>query len=990
MQQTFDFLSDGSELGALMRTQDWMSTPLGSPLDWPDVLKTSLRLVLTSNHPMFIWWGADLTQFYNDAYRQTMGPERHPSALGQSGRECWAEIWDIIGPQIESIMAGGKATWHEDQCVPVTRHGRREDVWWTYGYSPIQDGAGVRGVLVVCNDVTLEHQSREKLRGLNQQLVEEVQRREEAERHLAFQLALSDRLRGLSNAKDIAMTAFAMLGPHLSVSRINYVEINTSNDTFCISHEWKQDDLSSLTGFEGALGDLGPEILTSLRRKDIVRVNDIVADFRTASHIEAYAAIDARAVLIVPLIKDGNFVASMSLQRSVPYDWPSSQITLVEDISRRIWNAIEHARAETERSKAAEALVLERGAEAERLRSLFQQAPGFMAIVQGPKHVFEFCNSAYLRLVGQRHLLGESVRDALPEVEGQGFFELLDQVFATATPFSAIDVPLSIQRQPGAASTQTYVDFVYQPIINIDGTVTGIFVEGSDSTERKLSKLALEASEERLKEGMAAARMVIWDWNLVTDQVIFSENAPMVLGGDWTTGVGAFQPMHGEDLPRLQTAIEAAIATGSSYEEVVRATRPDNSKPMWLQVHGKVLCDENGKAIAVRGVSIDVTERKQAEEALRDADQRKDEFLAMLAHELRNPLAPIGSAAQILSIAGHDEQRVRRTSEIIRRQVDHMTSLINDMLDVSRVTSGLITLDKHKLDVKQIVAESVEQVWPSIERRRHRFSLLSCPDFTTVVGDRKRLVQVIANLLQNAAKYTPDAGIISLEVKRCNAEILITVSDNGIGMDADLLPHVFELFTQGKRSSDRSQGGLGLGLALVKSLVLLHGGRVTAASGGKGKGASFTVAVPRFSGSPEDLSSPDWKMETAPDVTSLRVMVVDDNVDAALAMAMVLEAAGHDAMIEHTPEAALERAHNETPDVVLLDIGLPGMDGNEVARRLRLITNTANATLIAVTGYGQDQDRQISILAGFDHYFVKPANLEKLVSLLASIKPTSR
>jgi PAS domain-containing protein len=183
MEPTFDFLSNGGELGKLMRACNWEATPLGAPQRWPEILKTTLRLVLTSNHPMFIWWGHDLIQFYNDAYRKTMGPERHPSALGQPGRECWGEIWDIIGPQIESVMAGGGATWHEDQLVPVTRHGQREEVWWTYGYSPIEDSSGVRGVLVVCNDVTNEHLHREELKKLNQQLLEEIQLRERKEQH---------------------------------------------------------------------------------------------------------------------------------------------------------------------------------------------------------------------------------------------------------------------------------------------------------------------------------------------------------------------------------------------------------------------------------------------------------------------------------------------------------------------------------------------------------------------------------------------------------------------------------------------------------------------------------------------------------------------------------------------------------------------------------------------------------------------------------------
>jgi signal transduction histidine kinase/ActR/RegA family two-component response regulator len=985
MQPSFDFLSDGGEMGALMRKRDWAAT-LGPPALWPQTLKTSLRLVLTSNHPMFIWWGPELIQFYNDAYRQTMGPERHPGALGQRGRECWAEIWHIVGPQIESVMAGGKATWHEDQLVPVTRHGQREDVWWTYGYSPIQDAEGVRGVLVVCNDVTAQHQSWEKQLRLNRQLVDEIQRREKVEQHLAFQLKLSDELRGLSGPSEIAGVAFDLVGRYLSVSRINYVDIDELAGTFHISHEWKQDELPSVHGQVAALRKLGLEIVATLRGGNIVRVNDTVADARTASHVAAYGAMGARAILIVPLIKDGRLVAAISLQQSSPYGWTAGQVTLLEDMGQRIWNAIEQARAEAQQSLAAQSLAAQNRAESQRLRSMFQQAPGFMVIFQGPDHVFEFCNAAYLRLVGDRDLVGRSVRDALPEIEGQGFFELLDEVFATGQPFSANDVPLLVQRQAAGPPVRAYVDFVYQPIVDSEGTITGIFVEGFDATERRDAKLALETSQLRLKEGMDAARMVIWDWDIAADKIKFSDNAPMVLGSTWTDANAAWASIYRHDLQLHLGTRDKAIAARTAYKQIVRFARPDDGEVMWLQIYGNAMCGENGHPFAVRGVAIDVTERQRAEEALREADRRKDEFLAMLAHELRNPLAPIGSAAQVLSISGHDEKRVRQSSQIIARQVDHMTSLINDMLDVSRVTSGLVNLDKQSLDIKQIVAESIEQTRPLIERRRHRLMVDACAEPVFVLGDGKRLVQIVTNLLQNAAKYTPEGGSIAIQVEQRGDEVVISVSDNGIGIDEQLLPHVFELFTQGKRSSDRSQGGLGLGLALVGSLVSLHGGRVVASSEGSGKGAIFTVAIPRLTGVLEPSSEGEGTSRfSQPAGRSLQVLVVDDNVDAASSMAMFLEAAGHVPLVEHDSIVALESARQQKPEVILLDIGLSGIDGNELARQLRSMPQTAGATLIAVTGYGQDHDRQRSIAAGFDYFFVKPVNSQKLMELLADI-----
>jgi signal transduction histidine kinase/ActR/RegA family two-component response regulator len=448
-----------------------------------------------------------------------------------------------------------------------------------------------------------------------------------------------------------------------------------------------------------------------------------------------------------------------------------------------------------------------------------------------------------------------------------------------------------------------------------------------------------------------------------------------------------WKAIHPEDLPQMQKARDAAIAKCGDYECVIRLIHPSNGGIQWLQVFGKVLCGDDGIARAIRGVYIDVSARKQAEEALKGADRRKDEFLAMLAHELRNPLAPISSAAQLLKAVPNDVNRVVRTSEIIARQVEHMTSLINDLLDVSRVTTGVVTLDMQLLDVRQIIAESIEQVTPVIEARQHHltFQELSAP--MLVLGDRTRLVQVITNLLQNAAKYTPFEGSISLVVEPFNNEIAISVRDNGVGIDTALLPHIFELFTQAKRTSDRSQGGLGLGLALVKSLVTHHDGRVTALSEGTGKGSVFTVYLPAFDTAADDAlargKGESYSIQAAP----LRLLVVDDNVDAANVLAMFLEAAGYQVTVEYNPMVALEQVKTARYDVFLLDIGLPGIDGNELARRLRLIPQAAHATMIAVTGYGKQYDKDTSIAAGFDYYFVKPASPAELTKLLATLKP---
>jgi signal transduction histidine kinase/CheY-like chemotaxis protein len=380
------------------------------------------------------------------------------------------------------------------------------------------------------------------------------------------------------------------------------------------------------------------------------------------------------------------------------------------------------------------------------------------------------------------------------------------------------------------------------------------------------------------------------------------------------------------------------------------------------------------RARAVAALRSEHEHSKRAQTALRDADKRKDEFLAMLAHELRNPLAPIGTAAELLRHFQFDEATVKRTSEVISRQVKHMTGLIDDLLDVSRVTRGMVTLQKETLDLRDVLGYAAEQARPLMEARRHRFAVQLPEEAIHVLGDKKRLVQVIANLLNNAAKYTPEDGFVELRLSLRGDSATVTVRDNGVGMMPELLARAFELFAQDERTLDRSQGGMGLGLALVQRLAEAH----------HGKGSTFILRLPVAQ--PQPPSSPDATgAAAAPATRSLRLLVVDDNVDAAETLGMLMAEAGHQVTVEHSSRIALDRAREIQPDICLLDIGLPDIDGNELARRLRLQPETAGAVLIAVTGYGQERDRNESYAAGFDYHFVKPVDMPRLQALMARI-----
>ena len=397
------------------------------------------------------------------------------------------------------------------------------------------------------------------------------------------------------------------------------------------------------------------------------------------------------------------------------------------------------------------------------------------------------------------------------------------------------------------------------------------------------------------------------------------------------------------------------------------------------------LRDSTGRIVGASKVARDITDRKLAELALRDVDRRKDEFLAILAHELRNPLAPIRNSLHILRLTSQNDPVGERVGDMMDRQVNHMVRLVDDLLEVSRITSGKIALRKERVDLAAILQNSMETSRPLIEAVDHHLTLAFPPEPLIVDGDPVRLAQVFANLLNNSAKYTDAGGEIGITVRREDGWAVISVRDTGAGIPREMLPSVFELFTQIDRHADRAQGGLGIGLTLVKSLVEMHGGTVQANSAGLGQGSEFVVRLPLVSDKrPAELSG-------TPEIsTSLlkprRVLVVDDNRDAAESMGILLKLLGADVHVAYSGAEALEALPAYRPDVVILDIGMPGMDGYEVARRIRQQPEFQKVTLIALTGWGQDKDRRQSQTAGFDYHLIKPADVDALQALLALVE----
>jgi PAS domain S-box-containing protein len=510
--------------------------------------------------------------------------------------------------------------------------------------------------------------------------------------------------------------------------------------------------------------------------------------------------------------------------------------------------------AERERDR----LIREAQDAARTLRTWFDNAPGFIALLRGPEFRFELVNRAYRQLVGHRQLEGLTFPEALPEVLDQGYYELLQRVYLEGEPFVGRAMRVLLQRATGEPPVERFVDFIYQPVRDAAGAVAGIFVQGHD-----------------------------------------------------------------------------------------------------------------------------VTHQVQATMALEEANRRKDEFLATLAHELRNPLAPIRQAARVAK-ASPDAARTGWALDVIERQVGHMALLLEDLLDVSRISRGQLQLRLARVDLKGVVDAAVETSSPLIEARRHRLEVVLPPQPVELLADPVRIAQVLGNLLSNAAKYTEPGGSIRLVAEQDADRLLLHVRDNGLGLAPENIEAIFGMFSQVAAAAEHAQGGLGIGLALSRGLVQLHGGTLQARSDGPGQGSEFTVALPL---PPQAAAAADIGDAQAPAsardaARRRRVLIADDNADALSTMAMLLEMEGHEVHTAADGEQAVAQAEAVRPDIAILDIGMPRLNGHEVAARIRSSDWGRRMLLIALTGWGQAHDQERARAAGFDHHCTKPVDLGQLLGLV--------
>ncbi len=785
-----------------------------------------------------------------------------------------------------------------------------------------------------------------------------------------FRSLFSDATRDLVDEQELKRVASRLLGMHLKASRVLYCEVVADGVVVV-----EQSYVSGVQQIEGSrrLSDFGPKLQATL----ISGENNVVTDVRShpaysATEKNAYAQLDIVAIVLVPILRNGRLSAVLGVHQTTAREWTPEDIAIAREIAERTWSAVEHARAE-------EKLLTKE----QQLSEMLQMMPSFSAVLVGPTFVFQMANQAYYDVVGRGpEIIGKAVLEAFPEVADQPFPALLEEAYRTGKPFEAKSIAVGLPRGPGGRVIDIFLDLAYLPLREADGTVSGIFVHGVDRTAEVRATQELARRERELRNVTENTPDALARFDRQFRHVFVNSVIEKITGRPVAEILGKTNRELGlpENLCRewekairhvfdheVPGSLEFSFATSQGLRHFSSRMVPEFNEYKQVEF--------------VLAVTHDITKRRAYEQRLLEQDLRKDEFLAMLAHELRNPLAPIRTGLQLLKLSPNAEV-LARTLPMMERQLGHLVRLIDDLLDVSRISGGKMVLKRERVAFQDAATAALEVSRPLIDAAGHSLTIEWPDQPIWLDADPTRLAQIFSNLLSNSAKYMRPGGKIKFSARREGERVLISVLDTGSGIPADMLSTVFEMFTQINRTLDRAQGGLGIGLSLVKTLVEMHAGSVQAASGGIDKGSEFIVSLPVALAA--EAPVPAVRRVSTP-FARRRILVVDDNVDAAETLAMLLDFLGHDVRSAFTGEEGLEMALSFLPDVVFLDIGLPGMNGYEVARRLLVDPATAASKLIALTGWGTEEDIRKSKMAGFYVHLTKPVDPDAVEAILATL-----
>ncbi|WP_438021853.1 GAF domain-containing protein [Sorangium sp. So ce233] len=846
--------------------------------------------------------------------------------------------------------------------------------------------------------------------------------RESEGRH-RFLANLAAATQPLSDPDEVMAVTARMLAEHLGADRCAYAEVEDER-VYVITGDYTR-GVPSIVG-RWKVADFGPELVRCMFANAPYVMDDVDADPRAGQDLTAYRATRIQAVICVPLHKAGKFTAAMAVHQKTPRRWTPDEVGLVGLVVGRCWEAIERARA---------------------ARAVRDRDERLDYAVRLSGVGFWYCDLPFDKLIWDDRVKDHFWFPSNVDVSIRTFYDRLhpDDREPTRRAMEAsirerIPYDVDYRTVDPATGALKWIRALGGTAYAPDGTprrFDGVTIDITDRKrdEERLAKLLdREREQGRLLRQVADAALTIHASDSL-DSVLqgITEQARRLIGAHQ-----AVASLAGNDGSQASTTVsisekyerwrdhQVASSGAGTYAAVCQTNRPmrltqaeleahpawrgfggeeDRRPPMrgWLAApfigrSGENLgliqltdkhdgeFTESDEAILVQLAHIAsvAIENARLYDQLRDQDRRKDEFLATLAHELRNPLAPIRTGLEILHVAGSGEQ-ARKILDMMERQVGHMVRMVDDLLDVSRITRGKVELRRERVDLRSVLNGALETSRPLIEAAAHELAVRLPAEPLLLDADPTRLAQVFANLLNNAAKYTPGGGVIRLAAQREGAGVVVRVVDNGVGIPADMLPKVFDMFTQVVRSIDRAQGGLGIGLTLVRRLVELHGGTVHAESEGPGHGSTFTVRLP-LAAAEEPASRHSSPGPAGRDAAAaLRILVVDDNVDGAESLALLLRMSGHRTRAVHTGPEAMTAARELGADVVFLDIGLPGMSGYEVARRLRAEPGFAGLVLVALTGWGTEDDRRQAREAGFDHHLTKPVDAAEVRRLVASV-----
>ena len=1075
-QSRLTFLAGGGEMGGRMREMDWSNSPLGTPDEWPQSLRSTLSMLLPSKAQIILFWGDEFIVFYNDAYRPVFGG-KHPQALGLPGSRAWSEIWDS---QLHELLAGvvrtGEAFWAKDLLFELERYGFLEETYFDVSYDPVRVESGaVGGVFCIVTETT------ERVVGARRMaLLRDLAERNAAARtqrdacvlametlhanpDVTFAIAyLDDEIQAetpgaaaqLSQSKPDLVASLPLAAPTSGMRAGRLVVGLNPRRPFDSQYrnflDLVADQLSTALANARAYEEerQRAEALAALDRAKTTFFSNVSHEFRTPltlmhgpienlltevngplttrqrSDLDILQRNAGRLLKLVNALLDFSRIEAGRTQATYA---PTDVCTVTRDIASTFRSAMDRAgiRFDVHCQPIEHAVFLDRDMWEKIVLNLLSNALKFT-----------FNGEVRVDLYNHERVIELNVTDTgtgIPESELPKIFERFHRVEgAKSRTHEGTGIGLALTHElvrlhGGTIEVESQLDkgtrFTVRVPVGFSHLPSDrVVMTTSAASSSPLASAFVDEAMRWMPELTGAPDVLALEHRDAEDHdrvvlgrkervLVVDDNADMraylcQLLRQWevtsaTNGVEALELARKDPPNLIVTDVMMPEMDGFALLEALRKDGRTQSVPVMMvsarageeaRVSGLdagaddyIIKPFGARELTARVKSLLNLSRARSEaERLRgaaeSANRTKDQFLAILGHELRNPLAPILTALQLMTLRGDGSTLKERT--VIDRQVRHLVRLVDDLLDVSRIARGKIELRQQTLELADIVATAIEATSPLLEQRHHQLTV-HVPRGVSIRGDATRMTQIVTNLISNAAKYTEPAGDIRVDAHRDGEYIVLRVRDSGIGISPDMLPHVFEMFTQERQALDRSHGGLGLGLTIVKNLVELHGGAVEARSDGVGKGSEFIIRLP--------VIAADLQLKTAAAVLpkelarvsrGRKILVVDDNVDAARLLAEALEIVGYDTRVAFDGPGALDVAAEFQPDGALIDLGLPVMDGYELCGQLIAAADGFRPVLMAVTGYGQPTDREKSEAAGFDAHVVKPVDVPALISAL--------